>query len=48
MELDFADIKPSVLNLLLVTFMAAVGLSAMKYISARFNIPGFRELFGSI
>jgi hypothetical protein len=43
-----AEIKPTVLNLLLVTMMAAVGIHAMKYLSARWNIPGFKELFGSL
>lgn len=48
MNLDMADVKPSVLNLLLVTFMAAVGLNFMKWVSARWDIPGFKELFGSL
>lgn len=48
MEVHFADVKPSVLNIITVTMMAVVGISVGKYIFNRFQVPGLKDLFASI
>lgn len=48
MEVNFADVKPSVLNIVTVTMMAVVGISVGKYLFTRFNVPGLKDLFASI
>lgn len=42
--LDFADIKPSVLNALILTLTVVVMLTALKFILAKWRIPGLSEL----
>lgn len=42
--LDFADVKPSVLNALIITLTVVLMLTALKYLAARFHIPGWSEL----
>ena len=48
MDLDMADIKPTFLSLIVVTLMAVVGINFGKYLFARFNVPGLKELFGAV
>lgn len=48
MTVNFADVKPSILNVVTVTLMAVVGISAGKYLFNRFNVPGLKDLFASI
>lgn len=47
-DLDMADVKPGILNLLVVTLMAVVGINFGKFLFARFNVPGLKELFGAV
>ncbi len=44
-KLDPADVRVSVLNLIVVGMLALVFIAAGKVITARFNVPGLRELF---
>lgn len=46
--LDFANIYPSMLNLIVVGLMATIFISIMKYITNRWPIPGVSDLFASI
>lgn len=49
MTIDVSDIiKPSIPNILLITLIAAVGIHFMKFLTAWLNVPGLKELFGSI
>lgn len=48
MDLDMADIKPTLLSLVVVTLMAVVGINFGKFLFARFNVPGLKELFGAV
>ena len=49
MTLDFADVKPSLLNWTVVGLMAVTFISFWKYVFSKFNIGfGLGELFASI
>lgn len=44
MDLEFADVKPSVLNWLIVTLMAVTGIVFLKFILAKFPIPAISSV----
>lgn len=46
--LDFANIYPSLWNLIQVGLMAVIFISVMKYLTAKFQIPGVSDVFASI
>lgn len=48
MELDGADVKPSVINFLIVVTMAVVGIYLGKTLTARYHVPGLTQLFANI
>jgi hypothetical protein len=48
MEFDFADLKPSVLNWFISGIMAVTFILAMKFLTARYNIPYLSETFAAI
>ncbi len=48
MELDFADVKPSVMSFLIVGLMAVVFILLMKFITSKYNIPVVGSLFQSV
>jgi len=48
MIFDMADIKPSVLNLAIVTLMSIIGISFLKWALVKFPIPGFSELVAAV
>lgn len=49
MESTFANIYPNALNLFIVTFMAMIGITVVKWLTARYDIiPGLRDLAASI
>jgi len=49
MTLDFADVKPSLLNWFVVGLMSLTFLSFWKFILAKFNVGfGIGELFASV
>lgn len=48
MSFDMADIKPSVMNLLQVTFLAIIGITFFKWLTAKVYIPGLTELVHAV
>lgn len=48
MSLDLADVRPSVLSWLLVGLMSVTFISAMKFLLAKFPLPGASDLVASI
>lgn len=46
--LDFGNVYPSVLNLVTVGLMSVIFISVMKWLTARYNVPGLKDLMGSI
>jgi hypothetical protein len=44
MELDFAEVKPSLINWLIVTLMAVTGIVLLKWVLNRYNIPGVTDI----
>lgn len=48
-EATFANVYPSLLNTMIVSLMAIIGITGLKFLSAKFDIiPGFRDLVASI
>lgn len=43
-KMDWADVKPSFLSWVVVGLLAVTFIIALKYLSARFNIPGLTPL----
>lgn len=48
MKVDFADIKPSVLNALLFGMYALVVIPLLKFALARWEVPGLSSLAAAI
>lgn len=48
MELDFAEVKPSLLNWAIIGLMAVTFIAFAKFVSAKWSIPGVSDLVGSI
>jgi hypothetical protein len=48
MTLDFADLKPSILNWILVGLMAVTFIAFFKWFSTRYSIPGLTPLIQSV
>lgn len=46
--MDLADVKPSIVSLVTVTFMALIGIVTLKWAMARFPVPGLTDLVGAI
>jgi hypothetical protein len=44
MELDMADVKPSVTSWIIVTLMALTGIVLLKYVFNRWKIPGVTDV----
>jgi hypothetical protein len=44
MELDFAEVKPSLLNWLIITLMAVTGIVFLKWVLNRWNVPGLTDI----
>jgi hypothetical protein len=44
MKLDLAEIKPSVYNLVILTFMVVIGLNLAKWLLNKYPIPGLTDL----
>lgn len=43
-ELDFADIRPSVVNALIITLTVIVTLNILKFAMVKFPVPGLAPL----
>ncbi len=48
MNLDMADVRPSVISFLMVTLMAIAGIVLAKYVFNRFYVRGLTELLNSV
>lgn len=48
LTLDMADVKPSVANLVIVTMLAVVGFSLLKFAMRRWPIPGLVDLVNAL
>lgn len=49
MELDFADVKPTVLNAIIITLMIAITVPLLKWVTNKYNVfPPFTQLVNSI
>lgn len=46
--LDFGNVYPSLLNLVTVGLMSVIFISVMKWLTARYRVPGLSDLVGSI
>jgi hypothetical protein len=44
MNMDMADVKPSIISWIIVGLMATTFIVAGKYAATKFNIPGFSPL----
>lgn len=47
-DLDFADVKPSVMNWVVVGLLAATFIVAMKYAFNRWPVPGVTDFFNAV
>lgn len=48
MDLDFANVLPSVPNLILVGLQAAIFIALMKWITVRYSIPYLGPFFAGL
>jgi uncharacterized protein (UPF0333 family) len=48
MDLDFADIKPSLLNAVVILCVVIVGVPLLKFAFNKFNVPGVTQLVNAI
>lgn len=48
MNIDMADVKPSLLSWALVGIMATTFIALMKYLLAKYPVPGLNTLFASV
>lgn len=46
--LDFSNVYPSLMNLIVVGMMAVIFISVSKFLLARWPVPGLTDLIGSI
>lgn len=46
--LDFANIYPNMVNLITIGLMATIFISVMKWLTARYQVPGVSDVFASI
>ncbi len=48
MNLDFADVKPSVLSWLIVGLMAVTFIAFFKFLMVKFPIPGLSQVVQAV
>ena len=46
--MDFADVKPTIYSLLMVTIMASLGIVGFKIIFNRWPVPGVTDYVNAI
>lgn len=46
--LDFANLYPSLWNLVQVGLMSVIFISVMKWVTAKYRLPGVSDVFASI
>ena len=48
MNLDFADVKPGLLNWVIIGLMSVTFIAFFKYMLAMWQVPGLSELVASL
>lgn len=49
MEFDFAQVKPDIWNVLIVTIMAIIGITLLKFLDSKYNFPlGLHTLISGV
>lgn len=48
MNLDFADVKPSILNWLIIGLMAVTFIAFWKFMLTKYPIPGLSEVVQAV
>lgn len=48
MDIDVADVRPSILSLATVTAMAIIGIAVLKFILAKWPVPGLSQLVAMV
>ena len=44
MDIDVADVRPSVLSFATVTIMAIIGIALAKFLMAKWPVPGIAQV----
>ena len=47
-DLDMADVKPTVLSWVVVTLLAVTGIAMLKWLMRRYPIPGLVDLVNAV
>jgi hypothetical protein len=48
MELDFSDIKPSVLNALTIALTVIIMIPLLKFVLNKWQVPGLTDLVNAV
>lgn len=48
MDLDMADVKPSIVSWIVVTLLAVTGIALLKWAMTRFPVPGLKDLINAV
>ncbi len=46
--LDMADVRPTLTSLVIVTLMAVVGISLLKWLVAKYPVPGLSDVVNAV
>lgn len=46
-DLDFADVRPSVVNALIITLTVVITINLLKFAMAKFPVPGLAPLINN-
>jgi hypothetical protein len=47
-SVSLSNILPSVYNMIVITMMAAVGITLFKYLFAKWEVPGLSQMFAQL
>jgi riboflavin transporter FmnP len=47
-KIDFAEVKPSLLNVVIVGLMACIFIVFMKFVTTRWQVPGLTQFFAAV
>lgn len=48
LDFDFADVKPNIHNLLVITIMAIIGISFAKFVLTKYPVKGLTEIVTAV
>ena len=46
--MDFADVKPSVMSVLVILAIVVIGIPMLKVVANRWSVPGFTNLVNAV